>query len=109
MFKYYIGRELRSRRESKGMSQYDLARAAAVPQTTINQTELDQTQPTIGLIRDLEAALDARPGELYLASYPETERLPQVPRRRGRPQKQGIGGEFNDRKGGAHDANPQAP
>lgn len=86
--KWYLGRSLKDIREKKGLTQRELARLSGVGETTISQTELDFSQPTLGFMREIEKALGLPVGALYRQSYPESERLPQEPRPRGRPQKE---------------------
>lgn len=85
--KWYIGRALKTIREKQGLTQRDLALKSGVGEATIGHAEQDFSQPTIGFVREIECALALQPGELYLRGYPESERLPQSPRPRGRPPK----------------------
>ncbi len=86
----YIGRIIQKLREERGLTQYDLAARMNTARTTVRNIEVDDCQPTLNAVWHLEEALGLPHGELVRLSYPESERLPQEPRRRGRPAMQGT-------------------
>lgn len=81
----YVGRVIQSIRNDRGLSQKDLAVRMGTGQKTVSNVEMDESQPVLGVLWGLEEALGLPHGELTRRSYPEIERLPQEPRRRGRP------------------------
>jgi transcriptional regulator with XRE-family HTH domain len=85
----YIGRIIQKLREERGLTQYDLAARMNTARSTVRNIEVDDCQPTLNAIWYMEEALGLPHGELVRLSYPESERLPQEPRQRGRPKQQG--------------------
>lgn len=57
--------DIARRRQSRGLSQADLAEAVGVSRQTINAIERDRTTPSLALAFDLAAFFDCRVEDLF--------------------------------------------
>lgn len=71
---YELGREVRDRREQRGWSQSELARAAGMTQSAVARFEAGGTVPTLTVLERIARALDT---ELSVQFVPK----PGTPRR----------------------------
>lgn len=83
--RYYIGRVLREIVDGSAVT--DLARRADCSPSYLYRLLNDVEAPSVGALVTLEVALGVIQGDLYRRAYPESERLPQLRRPRGRPAK----------------------
>ena len=83
--RYFIGRVLRAMVDGSAVA--DLARRADCSPSYLYRLLNDVEAPSVGALVALEVALGMSHGDLYRRAYPESERLPQLPRPRGRPAK----------------------
>ena len=75
------------------MTQEELAARMGTGRSTIGSVERDVCQPLLGVLWAIEEVLGLPHGELVRLSYPESQRLPQEPRQRGRPkERKGLNG-----------------
>ena len=61
-----LGRSLKKIRESKGLSQKDLASAAGLARETVSRIELGIRYPRTDTVRKLCSALGCSPNDLYM-------------------------------------------
>ncbi|HAM16341.1 MAG TPA: transcriptional regulator [Eggerthellaceae bacterium] len=55
-----IGRQIRAARQEAGLTQVQLSARAGITQTVLSRIESGKGNPTLGLLEDIAAALDAR-------------------------------------------------
>lgn len=60
-----MGEKIRELRETRGLSQSDLAEALGVNQSTISNWERGKMEPTIYNVRRIADALGVEPGALF--------------------------------------------
>lgn len=60
----YLGRNLRSAREERGLTQEEVARRSGVHATEVSRIEAGKRDPRVSTVERLAAAVNLPPGEL---------------------------------------------
>lgn len=73
-----VASRLKQIRESKGMSQYRLAKESGVAASAINKVEAGITNPTVELMERLCSALGVTLAEFFSDEQPSTDRISRL-------------------------------